>query len=186
MMGRRMVLAAFALGAAGLHLTVMWFVYGGAPHEALWACHVAPLLLAWGCVTGRARTANVATTWMAFGTPVWFGNLVANERWPVPTAALVHVGSLLIGFYSVRVLGWTRGTWRRASLSLLVLAIVTRLVPSAEQHNVNLVFRVWPGLESIFPTHLLFLAFLVVSIPLAFYAIELVLTRAISERASTE
>jgi hypothetical protein len=177
----RRVLAVLALVTAGVHFSVMWFGYEASPHEALWACHIAPLLLAVGCTTGSVRVANIATTWMILGSPLWFGNLVVNGEWPVPTAVLVHLGSLAIGLISVRVLGWTRGTWWRASLALLALAFATRLLPSAERHNVNLVFRVWSGLEPIFPNFAMFLAFLVVSIPLVFYAIESAFLRSARE-----
>lgn len=167
----RALLAAAAFTAWAVHVLVMWLRYDAQPHELLWACHLAPLILAVGCALGSARITSVAVTWTAIGAPLWLGNLLAAGELPEATPTLVHVGTLALAIAAVRTLGWDHGAWWRASLAIYALAALTRLVPAAERDDVNLVFRVWPGLEEVFPEYASFFAFGVVSIPIVFWVV---------------
>lgn len=173
----RHAIAALALAAWGTHALVMWRVYGGGPHELLWACHVAPLLLALGCATGRVAITSIAATWATLGSPIWLGDLVAKGSAIGATPALVHLGVLALALVAVRIEGWDPRAWWRGTLLLYALAAVTRMVPAAERDDVNLVFRVWPGLEPYFPSFAAFVAFGVVMVPLSSYAVGLLLAR---------
>ncbi len=165
----RILLAALALGAGAVHAGVMLALHGAPPAEALWACHVAPVVLGIGCARGSARIASVGTTWLSLGLPLWIWNLADTGGAVEPTPALVHVGAFAVGLAAAYVLGWDRSAWWRASLALAVLAGLTRLVPAAEASNVNAVFRVWPGVAHVFPSEAAFLAALAAAIPAVFY-----------------
>jgi len=54
---------------------------------------------------------------------------------------------------------------------LFGLAALTRLVPGAARYDVNLVFRVWPGLEPVFPHLVPYLLFVAVMVVIATYVI---------------
>ncbi|AKF03440.1 hypothetical protein [Sandaracinus amylolyticus] len=167
----RAVLASGAFAVWAAHVLVMWLVYQGSAYELLWACHLAPLLLTLGIALGSVSLTSVAAIWTTLGTTMWLGNLIALGRAPEPTPLLVHAGTLGLALLAVRTIGWDPRAWWRASLALLALACVTRLVPGAALYNVNLVFRVWPGFEAAFPHLVPFLAFVAVMIVIATYVI---------------
>ena len=73
----------------------------------------------------------------------------------MPTAALTHIGALVLGIYGVRILGWPRGAAWKAAAAYLALWAVTRLATPASA-NINLAFRVYPGWESRFPSYPLY------------------------------
>lgn len=152
-------------------MLVMWLRYGGQPHEVLWACHLAPLILTAGCVLGSVHVTSIAVTWTALGALLWLANLVAAGELPGPTPTLIHLGTLTLCIVVVRTMGWDRHAWWRASLAIYALGAITRLVPSAERHDVNLAFRIWPGLEPFFPSYLWFAVVVIASLPVAFWLI---------------
>lgn len=173
----RAAFAAVAFGTWSTHVLVMALVYEAPAVEVLWMCHVAPLLIALGCATGSVPVASVGTTWLSVGMPLWLANLIAASEPIEATPTLVHVGTLAVGIAAARRFGWDRAAWWRASFSLAALAIVTRVAPGAERGNINLVFRVWPGWERLFPDHSSFLLFVVLAIPPTFFFVGRLFSR---------
>ncbi|WP_236516671.1 hypothetical protein [Sandaracinus amylolyticus] len=167
----RVLLASGAFAVWVAHVLVMWLVYDGSAYELLWACHLAPLLLALGIALGSVSLTSVAAIWTTLGTTMWLGNLLALGRAPEPTPLLIHAGTVGLAIAAVRTIGWDPRAWWRASLALFVLASLTRLVPGAARYDVNLVFRVWPGFEPVFPHVVPFLMFVAVMIVIATYVI---------------
>jgi len=173
----RYAIAALAIATWGTHVMVMWRVHGGAPHELLWACHVAPLLLVVGCAADRVALRSIAAIWTVLGAPLWLGNLLLKGLSVGATPALVHLGVLGLALAAVRLGGFDPRAWWRGSLVLYALAAVTRLVPAAARDDVNLVFRVWPGLEPFFPSVAAFLVFVAGMVPLCSYLAGRLLAR---------
>ena len=85
---------------------------------------------------------------------------------PVPRAGTVDVLSLPGIAGMMEIVGGAL-----LIIGLFALAGVTRLVPGAARYDVNLVFRVWPGFEPVFPHLVPFLMFVAVMIVIATYVI---------------
>jgi len=164
-LGRLAVLAVLVWGAHAMEVLVR-----GRPVELLWMCNVAGLVLAIGCAMRRAELVGIATSFLALGTPLWIGDLLAGGEL-YPTSVFSHWGGLAIGAAASRELGWDRHAWWRSTLSLLTLVIVTRQVPSAGAGNVNLAFSVWPGWEDLFPTYPSYFVFLFLACTAVFIAV---------------
>lgn len=172
---RRLWLASLA-GAVWLAHAVE-VVWRGSPVELLWMCNVAGLLLTIGCALWRSSWVAVALSFLVLGTPLWLGDLLAGGEL-YPTSIGSHLGGIAIGVVASRRMGWDRHAWWRAELSLLGLVLTTRwLFPAAEDGNVNLAFRVWPGWEAMFTSYPPYFAFLFVACGAVFVAVHLAATR---------
>jgi hypothetical protein len=155
---------ALSLAHDGRHLA------HGEWHDLLWFCNLSCPLLGLGCVLRRGAMVRVALTWFAFGTPLWLlDQLTGGEV--IVTGILIHLGGPLLGALALPSFGWQRGTWQLAWLASLAVWTLARLLtpPGA---NVNLAFRVWPGWESMFPSHAAYVLILLGAAALVFYLLE--------------
>lgn len=142
---------------------------GEAP-DLLWLCNVAPLVLALGCALGRARLIATSICWLGFGTPMWLIDLFGGGSWMLASLT-THLGGLLVGLFAVRQLGWPRRSWLTAVAAHVGVLGLTRLL-TPPKFNVNLVFGVWPGWETLFPSHLVYLVGLGALASLTYYVLE--------------
>lgn len=149
---------------AGIVATLFYAIHAayhvaeGHPEDALWACHLATLLVAAGLLLRRPLPAAIGVAWLALGIPLWIADLAGGGAF-LPTSLLTHVGGLVLGLHGLSRMGVPAKLWWKALLSLWGLQLVTRAVtpPAA---NVNLAFRVWDGYERTFPSYRLYLALL--------------------------
>jgi hypothetical protein len=166
-----------ALGCYAVHATER--VLSGWPEDLLWACHLGTVLIGVGLV-GFDRRAGapllmIGLCWLAFGTPLWLLDVCSGGEL-VKTSLFTHVGGPLIGLYGARHVPAPRGMWWRASLALLALQGLCRLVtPPAS--NVNLSFAVASGWESMFPSFPLYAAMLTALGAASFWLCEALLRR---------
>ncbi len=168
-------LGLIALGCYAVHAA--FHAVRGHAFDALWACHIAVLLISAGAFLGQARWAAIGVLWLSFGNALWLLDLLGGGEF-FPTSLLTHVVGLVIGVVVVRRLGWPFPSWWAAALAFLLLLGVTRaLTPRAA--NVNLAFGVAPGWESLFPSYPAYLALLVAFGALTFFLVELGLRRAL-------
>lgn len=165
---RAPLLGGLALACWSIHATN--HVLRGTPYDLFWACNVATLLVAGASFSGRAALATIATSWLAFGTPIWLLDLATGASM-IRTSVFPHFGGLVLGILAVRRLGWPRGAWRASVAASAVLLVLTRLLTPAAL-NVNVAFRIHAGWETQFRSHLVFtFALLLASGSLA-YGIE--------------
>ena len=152
----RLALVAFA--AYAVHATV--HLLRGEPHDLLWGCHIAALLVGFGLLLRSPVLNAIGVLWACFGIPLWILDVMTGGEF-MPTAILTHVGALVIGLYGVRVLGIPRWSAWYALGSYFVLWMVTRAITPAAP-NINLAFHVQPGWEKYFPNYLAYFATLLV------------------------
>lgn len=169
---------------------VFWIIHGGnhvlrgTAHDLLWACNVAPPLLAAGCFLRNARLCAIGTSWLSYGVPIWLLDLATGGNL-IPTSVLTHFGGLAIGILAARRLGWPRHSWLAAVGASLVLVLLSRILTSA-QHNVMLAFRVHEGWERHFASHPAYLALMIACSAVVFLVVETIALRIarVSSRAS--
>ena len=165
--GRR-VLAASAFGCYTAHAAV--HLARGEPYDLLWGCHLAVLLVAAGLLLRNATLNGTGLLWSCFGMPLWLIYTFTGGEF-MPTAALTHVGGLVLGLLGVHLLGFPRGTAWVALAGYVALWGVTRLV-TPENANVNLAFHVHPGWESRFGTYPIYFGTLLIAGALTFVIAE--------------
>jgi hypothetical protein len=166
-------LGLLALGCYAAHAA--FHVVRGHAFDALWACHIAALLISAGAFFSQARWAAIGVLWLSFGNALWLVDLLGGGEF-FPTSLLTHGVALAIGVIIVRRLGWPFPSWWAAALAFLVLLGVTRLL-TPRAANVNLAFGVAPGWESVFPSYPVYLVLLVGAGALTFFLVELGLRR---------
>ncbi len=150
-----------------------WHLADGTPWDLIWACNVSMPILAAGCFLSRARLVAAAIMILAYGTPMWILDLATGGAL-VPTSPLVHLGGLVVGVLAIRRLGeWPRYSWTFAAIVTAALLLLARLFTPAHA-NVNLAFRVQPGWESMFPSHVLYVGLMWTSSAAVFALVELV------------
>ena len=103
----RYALAALAIVFYIVHGVV--HLHRGEPYDLLWGCHLAALLVAAGLLLRNATLNAIGLLWACFGLPLWILDALTGGEL-MPTAALTHLGALLIGIYGVRLLGMPRGS----------------------------------------------------------------------------
>jgi hypothetical protein len=139
---------------AGFHLL------HGRPEELLWMCHLGAALVGIGLLSFSATLNGIGTLFLSAGMPLWVMYLAGGGDF-YPTSCFPHLGGLAIGLYGVRRLGLTSGTWWKALVALITLILICRLV-TPPRANVNVAFATYPGMETVFPSHLLYLAAMMV------------------------
>jgi hypothetical protein len=159
---------ALALLFFGVHAAV--HVVRREPWDLLWSCNVACLLVGIGCVSGHALPVAIGVLWLSFGVPLWLIDLATGGAM-LPTSPLTHVGGLALGLAGTRELGWPAGAWWKAVAGLGLLTEACRFV-TPRAANVNLAFSVWGGWETRFPSHVVYLALLLVCASVVFFAVE--------------
>jgi hypothetical protein len=165
---RRPGLALVALACFVAHST--YYLLTGSASEMLWACNVASLSIAVGCGFGSPWPVASGLLWLLLGTPIWLVYLAAGGELCV-TSLGIHLLAPLVGLRALTQLGWPLGSWFRASLLLLALVLLSRLLGEPNT-NVNLAFRVWDGWEALFATHHHYLILVGLVHAVAFFGIE--------------
>lgn len=166
-------LGAVALLCWGVHAADI--VLRGDPADLLWICNLAGPLVGLGFVLERPALAGVGLLWLCFGTPLWVLDMLGGGE-VIASSFASHLGVLGSGALGVRQVGWPRGSWWRAGVGQLAVALVTRLSTPAEL-NVNLVFEVWAGWEDVFPSYAVYFATVVGGGTAIFGALEALFTR---------
>lgn len=147
----------------------------GRPEELLWMCHLGAVLVGIGLLCCSASVNGVGLLFLCIGTPLWLMYLAGGGEF-YPTSCFPHLGGLAIGVYGARRLGLPSGTWWKAVVALITLILVCRLVTPARA-NVNVAFAIYPGLETVFPSHLIYLATMMVLAAAYFLICEYLLRR---------
>jgi hypothetical protein len=147
-------LAAIAVSCYVVHAAVL--LGRGQPYDLLWGCHLAVLLIAAGLLRRNAMLNAVGLLWSCFGLPLWLLYSFTGGEF-MATAALTHVGGLVIGIQGVRLLGCPRGAAWTALAGYVGLWAMTRAFTPAAA-NVNLAFHVHPGWEQRFSSYPIYFA----------------------------
>lgn len=163
------LLGAFVLLAWAIHVGYHMFARNDT-FDGFWTCNAACLILGIGCVLSFRRAVAVGTSWLTYGLPVWIIGLCSGNEL-VATSVVIHVGGLCAGAVGIKKLGFPNGTWWRATLALVVLLGVTKLLTPPHE-NVNLVFSVYRGWEELFPTWRGYFLFLLATGTATFAAVE--------------
>jgi hypothetical protein len=142
----------------------------GRPHEILWTCTMANLVLGAGLLWRRPGVVATAVSWLVLGNLLWAVDLLSGGEF-YATSLLTHVAGLGVGWLGVRRLGWPAGTWWRAVAALAALQQLTRLLTPARA-NVNLAFSVYAGSAAWFPSYGLYWASLLLLSAAVFLAVE--------------
>ena len=168
---KRLGLAALFCYAihAGFH------ILNGRPEETLWMCHLGAALVGIGLLSSSATTNGIGALFLCAGTPLWLMYLAGGGEF-YPTSCFPHLGGLAIGLYGVRRFGLPSGAWWKSVASLVALILVCRLVTPAAA-NVNVAFAIYPGWEKLFPSHLVYLAVMMVQSAGYFFICEYALRR---------
>ncbi len=116
-------------------------LHDGETASALWACHLASLLVGAGILLRRAGFVAIGVLWLLVGIPMWFVYLSIGGPFR-PASALTHLGGLAVGCLGLAAFGMPRQMWWKAMAGLLILLGVSRWV-SPPALNVNLSFHVY-------------------------------------------
>jgi hypothetical protein len=177
----RLALPRSQLAAWGAAVLVAYALHAGfhtSRDEAwnlMWACNVATVALAAGCMARQRWLVAVALCWLGLGTPLWLLDLINGGEWTI-TSTVIHVGAPLVAIGAARTLTVPRGTWLVAITGLAALMAASRLV-TPRALNVNLAYGVYAGWEALFPDPRVYYAALVAVSALAFWAIERIMRR---------
>ena len=120
--------------------------YGGLGNLA-WMCNVGNLLLAIGIFLEHRELIRATAIWTVPGAGVWFWFVWLNgANW---SSTLAHVGGLIVAMLVLQRVRMDRLAWFYAFVWYLFMQIVSRAITSPDL-NVNVVFRIQPGWESLF------------------------------------
>jgi hypothetical protein len=133
------------IGTSGYLTHAGYHVLSGHPEDALWVCHVAALLVAFGLIAGSSVLNTVGLLCATLGLPSWLLYLLSGEPL-IPTSLLTHVLGPALGLVGVRRLGLARSGWWVALGFVGALTLVSRLI-TPEASNVNLAFGPIEGLS---------------------------------------
>jgi len=126
------------------------------PDNLLWVCNVGVLLAGIALLFGWSTLNGVATFWLVPGLPLWIYDLSKGGEF-LWTSTLTHGGGLVVGLIGIRRLGLPRGNWWKATAALVPLIVLCRVATPAKQ-NINLSHAPYPGWETTFPSHLVYIA----------------------------
>ncbi|NOY90636.1 MAG: hypothetical protein GXP55_05445 [Deltaproteobacteria bacterium] len=149
----------------GLVALAIWLAHGadlasrGEAIDLLWICNMGALLLTLGCLFRQRIVLAVGLLWMLPGELFWTLDMLTGGEILVSSFAL-HLVIPVLGFLTIRRVGWPTGAWWVASLSLLPLALLTH-VASPESRNINLAFHIEEGWEGVFPSFPIYAAVVV-------------------------
>lgn len=123
--------------------------------DALWACHLANLVIAAGFLFDVPRALGVGFMWTLIGNAMWVLYLVEGGEL-MPTSLLTHVGGLVLAFIGRSRQGIPRGTWQVATMGLVATQALARLVTPPEA-NVNVAWRAFGNWDEVVPSYPLYL-----------------------------
>jgi hypothetical protein len=167
----------------GLGLTALLFyvvhaghlAWLGEPASACWACSLGTVLIGTGLLFNWPTWNGMGLMWLILGVPLWIVELAIRGGLEF-TSALIHLGSLLLGFVGTWVMGCPRGVWWKATLLLYLLHWISRWI-TPEKENINFANRVWIGWETYFPDHGRYILMIVLLSGFLFGGVELALRR---------
>ena len=118
--------------------------------EALWACHIASFLLAFGlALQWNALTRAAFIFYLGVGIPGWLLDAaVDGTTW---TSALTHLTSLTSGWLACRHMDMSKIVIAQCMTAMFVLLVVTPFITDPAL-NVNVTTRPWlplPFLEHV-------------------------------------
>lgn len=122
--------------------------------EWLWYCTIATLLIAIGHVVRSGVWCAIGVTWLLVGNGYWAADLLGGGEFML-TSMLTHWGGLFLGLWGIWDYGYKKGTWWRSIVAISVLQFVTRLI-APPVGNINMVFKIPDGWESLFPNHFVY------------------------------
>ena len=137
------ILALSALAVALFAVNAVVRFTTGYGHELLWACNLAPLLVAAGLLSGWARVSQLGFNWVCYGTIIWTVQALSGELFGW-VSYLNHWGGLALGALALRILGTPRGGHWRAIIAFFALQQLTPALIGAAD-NVNMAFGVYEG-----------------------------------------
>jgi hypothetical protein len=144
-------------------------------HDLLWACNTACFLIGVSCLLSARTGVAIGLSWLSWGIPMWCLDLATGGAM-IPTSPLTHLGGFTVGALAVRRLGWPPDTWWRATIALILLSRITRLL-TPRSANVNLAFSVQAGWEQYFPSYGVYFALIVALGAATFFVFERVVVR---------
>lgn len=139
-----LALCYFALHAAN-------YARQGRVHEVLWNCTLSNAVIGLGLLCLARLPVAIGVTWLCMGNLAWLADVLFGGEFFV-TSLFTHVGGLVVGVLGVAELGWPKAAWLWATLGMLALQQLSRLVtpPAA---NVNLAFSIYSGWEKVYPSY---------------------------------
>jgi len=155
-------------------------VLRGTAHDVLWACTVANLLIAFGLLLPLRREqaatlCAIAVLWLCVGNFTWALDLIFGGEFFI-TSLLTHWLGLILGLLSLRRLGWPQRAWLHATLSLIALQIISRLLTPAAA-NVNVAHSVYASYSRIYPSYPWFWLASFAQTTAAYFVIDRILRR---------
>jgi hypothetical protein len=156
-----------------LHVAYHWRF--GNMSNALWACHVASLLIGIGALANVRDVSAIGVLWLTIGIPMWFIHLVTGGDF-IPTSVLTHGGGAIVGGAVMRHQRWPIGAWWKAAIALAAWMAITRCITPRDL-NVNLAFRVPGPTSDQRLTHAEYLAIMASVVTATFLVADLLLRR---------
>jgi hypothetical protein len=170
---RRLAPGLAAIGFYALH--VLHWRKARKLENILWACHLGCLLIGISWLAAWPLGNAIGLLWLTPGLVLWFLYVAAGGLF-LWSSLLIHIGGLLVGVWSARVLGFPAGAWWKAGVGYVLLILLSRCVSRASE-NVNFSRKVWQGWETRFPSYPRYLAGLVLGAFALFLALEHLLRR---------
>ena len=155
-------------------------VYGREPYHIIWSCHLGCLLIGIGLLLARPWFLSIGFFWLIMGVPLWILNVLTGADFML-TSTLSHIGGLVIAFYGLRFIEIPRFSWAGATIGLVVLGSVTRMV-TPEHANVNLSFAVWTGWEQAFPSYFWYVVLILSTSAATFWVMECIVRKVTARR----
>ncbi len=143
----------------------------GSASELLWVCNVFNFGLAIGLYFRHAVTLWISTLWIVAGTPLWIWDNIERGTYLTVHAFFIHVVSAVIGLISLRYVPWPSRVWYKALLAVILLQLLTRLVADPAL-NINMSASVYPALQGLFDSFLVYSLFNLLSFSLTLILLE--------------
>ena len=168
-MNKRRSIALGTIALALFAIREIIFIFRNESENGLWACYVALLLIGVGLTVRSAACNAVGTFWLTGGLPLWIVDMVAAGG-TESTSALTHISGVILGYVGMKQLGLPSRTWFSSILGLAVLIFISRAL-STSAENINFSYRVYEGVDRLFPSYWSY----ILALSVAFTAIFLLL-----------
>ena len=160
-----------------LAYTTIYYCLLGRWAETLWLCDVCNLVLGIGLLMASARLIWISTILLLVGTPIWvFDLFVRHGDYFTPQATAIHLGSTFLGMIAMRDMKKPNYVWPQCIVLCLLTQGMSRLITPPDQ-NINVVFRVYVGLEAYFSSFLSYWSFNLLGFSVATLVLEQVIAR---------
>ncbi len=147
----------------------IYYWRNGSLGNMLWMCNIGNLLLAIALFAGHREMIRATALWMIPGLVIWFLYVLIPSGF-VLSSALAHAGGFIVGIFALRAVRVDRRAWLYAFIWYLVMQVVSRLVTSQDL-NVNVVYRIQPGLQPMFGSFWQFWLLMSVTVAVGLWAI---------------